>query len=200
MLERIFEIFTQVDRTLDRAQGGLGIGLSLVRSLVGLHGGSVKAQSAGAQRGSTFEIRLPTIGAAPLKTDGAPPAGDEVAPTRALRVLVIDDNVDAADSLAMLLKAVGHRARVEYDAAAALRVAADFRPEAIFCDIVMPGLSGFELASRLRQDRRFAGTRLIAVTGWGAEEDKRKSRSAGFDFHLTKPASAASVEEILSQL
>jgi signal transduction histidine kinase/CheY-like chemotaxis protein len=200
MLERIFDIFTQVDRTLDRAQGGLGIGLSLVRSLVGLHDGSVTAQSAGAQRGSTFQVRLPAIGASPLAAGGAPAPGEPAAPPRALRVLVIDDNVDAADSLAMLLKAVGHRPRVEYEAAAALLAAADFRPEAIFCDIVMPGLSGFDLASRLRQDQRFAATRLIAVTGWGAEEDKRRTRSAGFDFHLTKPASAASVEEILSQL
>jgi signal transduction histidine kinase/CheY-like chemotaxis protein len=201
MLDRVFDLFAQVDRTLDRAQGGLGIGLSLVRSLIGLHGGSVTARSEGADQGSSFEIRLPAVSTAPSNDDeGRVETYDAAAPERRrLRVMVIDDNVDAADTLALLLGIRGHAVRVEYSAKAALDVADAFLPEAIFCDLGMPGMGGHAFAARLRQDRRFASTVLVAVTGWGAEEDQRRSRAAGFDHHLTKPVSAESVDAILSR-
>jgi two-component system, sensor histidine kinase len=202
MLDRVFDLFAQVDRTLNRAQGGLGIGLSLVRSLIGLHGGSVTARSEGTDQGSSFEIRLRAVSAKPPNDDECPvDASDGAAPPewRRLRIMVIDDNVDAADTLAILLGVRGHAVRVEYSAKAALDGAEAFWPEAIFCDLGMPGMGGLAFAARLRQDRRFASTVLVAVTGWGAEEDQRRSRAAGFDYHLTKPISADSVDAILSR-
>lgn len=200
MVARVFDMFAQVDRTLDRSQGGLGIGLSLVRSLVALHGGSVTARSAGVDQGSSFEIRLPAVGGArgaPSKyaADAAdPPAGQ-----RRLRVMVVDDNTDAANTMAMLLQINGHVVRVEYSARAALDAAADFPPDAVFCDLGMPGMGGHEFAAQFRKDRRYATALLIAVTGWGAEEDRRRTRAAGFDHHLTKPAAIESIEAILAR-
>lgn len=201
MLGRVFDMFAQVNQTLDRAQGGLGIGLSLVRSLVALHGGSVSARSAGPGQGSCFTLRLPSApsGEAPQPASTAPGA-EALAPVRRLRVLVVDDNVDAADSLAILLQASGHDTRVAYGGQQALQAAQAFQPEAIFCDLGMPGMGGFELASRLRQDARFDDTALIAVTGWGTEDDKRRTQRAGFDFHLTKPAGPDNLQAILAEL
>ncbi|MES2960575.1 MAG: ATP-binding protein [Pseudomonadota bacterium] len=199
MLERVFEMFAQVDRTLDRAQGGLGIGLSLVRSLVALHGGTVSAQSQGLDRGSSFEIRLPAVAsssAPAVNGDAAELKGPE---RRPLRIMVVDDNVDAANTLAMLLEMNGHALRVEYSARAALTASQAFLPEAVFCDLGMPGMGGHEFASQLRLDRRFASTLLIAVTGWGGDEDRGRSRAAGFDHHLTKPADIDRIEAVLSR-
>lgn len=199
MLGRVFDLFAQVDRTLERAQGGLGIGLSLVRSLVGLHGGTGTVSSAGTDQGSTFEIHLPAVSSA-ATSDDARPADANLPPReqRRLRILVVDDNTDAADTLAMLLGMNGHEIRVEYNAGAAMNVAHTFLPEAIFCDLGMPGMGGHDFAAKLRRDRRFVSTLLIAVTGWGAEEDQRRSRAAGFDYHLTKPANADIIDAILS--
>jgi two-component system, sensor histidine kinase len=199
MLDRVFEMFAQVDRTLERAQGGLGIGLSLVKRLILLHGGQVSVRSAGIDRGSEFTLRLPRIStpAAAPAVDSTPPPP---VPTRPLRVMVVDDNRDAADSLAMLLQALGHQTQVEYSGQAVLDTARSFRPQAVFCDIGMPGFDGLDVATMLREDRRFASTVLVAVTGWGAEEDMRRSRHAGFDFHLTKPASAEAIKNILVRL
>jgi signal transduction histidine kinase len=199
MLDRVFDMFTQVDRTLDRAQGGLGIGLSLVRRLVDLHGGSVIADSAGLDRGSTFTVRLPTVDA-PDTDAGHDAAHDAVAARRRVRVLVVDDNVDAADALAMQLEHSGHYTRTAYTGAAALQAAEEFDPEVVLCDIGMPGMDGHAVATRLRADRRHGSTVLVALTGWGSEEDRRRTRRTGFDFHLVKPVSGQAVDEILSRL
>ena len=200
MIERVFDMFAQVNRSLERSQGGLGIGLALVRSLVGLHGGRVSAASPGPGRGSTFTVRLPIAEAAPAQAQAPTPGGERAAASRSLRVLVVDDNEDAAISLAMLLSFVGHEVRVDHNGDAALRTAATFQPHAIFCDVGMPGMGGYEFATRLRRDPRFVGTLLVAVTGWGSEEDRRRARGAGFDEHLTKPASEKSVLALLASI
>jgi CheY-like chemotaxis protein len=204
MLDSIFEMFTQVERTLDRSQGGLGIGLSLVRQLVQQHGGAVHAESAGVDRGSRFVIRLPALDAqqaataegdiasAPPTTPRASPAGD-----RPLKVLVVDDNADAADSLALLLECEGHRTRTEYSGQAAVTAAAEFRPDAVLCDVGMPGMDGHAVARALRADAAQASTRLIALTGWGNEDDKQRTRAAGFDAHLVKPVGFDDVISVL---
>lgn len=197
-IARVFDMFAQVNRSLERAQGGLGIGLALVRSLVQMHGGQVSAASPGAGQGSTFTLRLPLLQPAPKPAPAAPPAA--AAPGRTLRILVVDDNEDAATVLALLLQLGGHEVQVEHGGHAALRTAASFQPHAIFCDVGMPGMGGYEFAARLRLEPRFADTLLVALTGWGAEEDKRRSRAAGFDEHLTKPASEEVVTALLARL
>lgn len=181
-------------------QGGLGIGLSLVRSLVALHGGSITACSAGIDQGSRFEIRLPALArhAAAGARDPAAP-GSVGGGARPLRVMIVDDNADAADTMAMLLQINGHVVRVEHSGVVALEAAAQCLPDAVVCDLGVPGMGGCELATQFRKDRRFATMRLIAVTGWGAEEDRRRTRDAGFDHHLTKPASVENIEAILSR-
>ena len=198
MLDHVFEMFAQVDRTLERAQGGLGIGLSLVRQLAQLHGGTVSASSAGNDQGSTFTLRLPAIS---LPATAAP-AREVVVHNqpRNVRVLVVDDNTDAADSLAIMLRLDGYDTRVEYSGEGALRTAEDFDPEVVVCDIGLPRMDGHEIAKRLRADPRRSGTVLVAVTGWGSEEDKRRTQRAGFNFHLTKPVALDSMQQILGQL
>ena len=199
MINSVFEIFTQVDRTLDRSQGGLGIGLSLVRRLMNLHGGTVEARSEGADRGSTFTIRLPISADAELAAAPAPKPEAEK-PARSLRVLVVDDNLDAADSLAIQLEYSGHQTRTVYSGIEALPAAAEFAPDIVFCDIGMPGMDGNQVASALRADARSSAMVLVALTGWGSEEDKRRTRDAGFDFHLVKPVSFQTVSAVLSRL
>lgn len=163
-----------------------------------MHGGQASAASPGPGQGSTFTIRLPLLLHAPQpqarRAEVAPAAA------RALRILVVDDNGDAAHALAMLLSLGGHDVRVENSGAAGLKAAAELQPDAIFCDVGMPGMDGHEFASRLRQHARFANTLLVALTGWGSEEDKRRSRAAGFDEHLTKPASVDAVTAMLARL
>jgi CheY-like chemotaxis protein len=203
MLERVFDLFTQLRTTLHSAQGGLGIGLSLVRSLAALHHGEVRAHSEGPGRGSTFTLRLPLAAAGREGADTpAPAAGAPAAPHRTprRRILVVDDNTDAAESLGALLSVSGHEVRIDYNGHDALRTAGAFMPHAVLCDVGMPGMSGLELASRLRQDPRFASTLLVALTGWGGDEDKRRTREAGFDAHLTKPASQRSLSQVLAAL
>lgn len=198
MIDAVFEMFTQVDRTLDRSKGGLGIGLSLVRRLMRLHGGTVEAESAGIDRGSTFTIRLPTVAYEAVET--APTNGGQARKARRVRVLVVDDNVDAADSLAIQLQSNGHQTRTVYRGADALAAAAEFSPDVVFCDIGMPDMDGTQVASALRSDPRSSATVLVALTGWGSEEDKRRTRRAGFDFHLIKPVSLETVDEVLARL
>jgi signal transduction histidine kinase len=196
LLEQVFEMFAQVDRTMDRARGGLGIGLSLVRRLVELHGGTATAQSAGTGRGSTFVVRLPTVahgGATPAKPRADPAASPH------LKVLVVDDNKDVADGLAALLEFDGHEIRIAHDGPSALREAAAFDPDVVFCDIGMPVMCGHEVAARLRSDPKHKSTLLVAVTGWGNEDDKRLSVEAGFDLHFTKPISSEQVEAVLAR-
>jgi CheY-like chemotaxis protein len=196
MIGRVFDMFAQVNRTLGRSQGGLGIGLALVKRLVHLHGGEVRAESAGADKGSRFTIRLPLVEtpAAAVPVVAAAPA-----PAQPRRVLVVDDNEDAAESMAMLLSVLGHEVRVQHDGPAALATAAEFLPQAVFCDVGMPGMDGFEVATRLRQDPRLAATLLVALTGWGSQDDKKRSRAAGFDAHLTKPASLDAIVALMAE-
>jgi CheY-like chemotaxis protein len=198
-LEKVFEMFTQVGRNLNRSQGGLGIGLALVKRLVELHHGSVEAHSEGPGRGSTFTVRLP-IAEAPARAAEQDDAGAQGAARSAFRVLVVDDNVDAAESLAALLEIEGHDVRIAHDGDGALSTAAEFRPRVVFLDIGMPGKDGYQVA---REMRALAATRestLVALTGWGAQEDRARSRNAGFDHHLTKPAGLASVEALLAAI
>jgi CheY-like chemotaxis protein len=200
MTERVFEMFAQVNQTLDRAQGGLGIGLSLVRTLMDLHGGSVSATSKGLGRGSTFTLRLPAI-VTPPRAAGAKSGNGPAERAREMRVLVIDDNRDGADSLALLLDLEGHRTHTEYTAVGGLNAALAFNPDVIFCDIGLPTLNGYEVARRVRQRTEATNVPyLVAITGWGTQEDKVRAREAGFDFHLTKPVAAEAVRELLAKL
>ncbi len=185
MLSSIFELFTQVDRSLDRAQGGLGIGLTLVHKLIELHGGRVEAFSEGPNRGSEFVVYLPVLseGLPPPVNGSAKPAAQ---PQRS-RVLIVDDNADGARSLAMVLELVGHEVRTCHDGPAALVESEAFEPEVVLLDIGLPGMDGYEVARRLRA-RPGSQPLLVALTGYGQAEDLRRSREAGFDHHLVKPA------------
>ncbi|MEP7061523.1 MAG: ATP-binding protein [Betaproteobacteria bacterium] len=187
LLPRVFELFIQADRSLDRAQGGLGIGLSLVKSLVELHGGSVEASSGGHRRGSEFVVRLPVLEdsfAAPVAIADTPPAADEVS----RRVLVVDDSIDALESLRVVLQMHGHDVRCAESAEEAIELARTFRPEVAVLDVGLPGMDGFELAKHLRAAPESAGVVLIALTGYGQAQDRARARNAGFNHHLTKPA------------
>jgi PAS domain S-box-containing protein len=198
-LDSVFDMFSQIGRTVDRSQGGLGIGLSLVRRLVEMHGGTVSAASAGANAGSVFTVRLPLADAgalAPPVRAGAP-AQDGAA---GMKVLVVDDNVDAAVTLSMILDASGYVTRVAHDGYEALEVAREFLPRVAFLDIGMPGMSGYDTARAIRATPELAGMTLVALTGWGADSDRQRSKEAGFDQHLTKPVQLAIVEELLAGL
>ncbi len=196
MLPRVFDMFTQVEGAARRAPGGLGIGLALVRSLVELHGGRVEAQSAGPGKGSVFTVRLPL--AADCCAATADVAQMRPTPLRGRRLLVVDDNRDVADSLGTLLRCLGAQVRVAYDGDSALELYDAFRPSAVLLDLGMPGMSGFEIAKRLRARVGDAVT-LIAVTGWGQEDDRRRSREAGFDAHLVKPIDPEALQEELTR-
>jgi PAS domain S-box-containing protein len=184
-LPEVFDMFTQAHRAAGRGQGGLGIGLAMVRSLVQMHGGTVEARSAGAGRGSEFLVRLPLAETHDADDDAGTAAG--AAPLAGQRILVVDDNRDAADTLAMLLEADGAQARAVYDGQAALDALADLRPHTVLLDLGMPEMDGLEVARRIRADPAWAGVRIVALTGWGQESDRERTRGAGFDFHLTKP-------------
>lgn len=200
MLEEVFELFTQVDRTLEKSTGGLGIGLSLVKGLVEMHGGTITAHSDGDARGSEFRVRLPLSSRVDRASmaNGAPSSDRVRAASR--RVLVIDDNVDAADSLAQLLVMLGHQVRTAYDGETGMEIATDFRPDLVLCDIGMPKVSGYEAARRIRAQSWAHNTLLVAVTGWGQEDDRLQSAHAGFDHHLVKPVDAAELLALLSDV
>ena len=199
LLPCIFDLFTQAERSLDRSQGGLGIGLCLVRRLVEMHGGTVTATSAVGQ-GSEFVVCLPTTSASapplPAPLLGKPaPVGD-----KPCRVLVVDDNLDAAQTLAMLLEFLGHEVRTMHDGVPALAEAVDWRPDVVLLDIGLPGLSGYEVAQRIRQHPLLSGIVVVALTGYGQDTDRQCSREAGFDHHLTKPVDFDVVEKILKSV
>jgi PAS domain S-box-containing protein len=195
LLPQIFDLFTQAERSLDRSQGGLGIGLSLVRRLVEMHGGTVTATSVLA-KGSEFVVRLPSFAATGQPAD---PEGDSSEPASgSLRILVVDDNLDATQSLSLLLESSGHRVRTASDGNGAIRVALEFRPQVVLLDIGLPGIDGFEVARQLRHSPLHRNIVLVAVTGYGQSTDKQRSKDAGFDHHLVKPADFQKVGEILS--
>lgn len=190
-LEQIFNMFSQVDRSPERAQGGLGIGLALVRRLVGMHGGSVHAHSDGPGKGSEFVVRLPALERAPANRDSHVP--EAPADPARKKVLVVDDNRDAADALALLLQHNGHETFVAYDGAGALAAADKHRPDVMLLDIGLPGMNGHDVCRQMRQQPWGKRIRMIALTGWGQEDDRQKSRDAGFDGHLVKPVEIAAV-------
>lgn len=199
MLPRVFEMFTQIDQSLEKSQGGLGIGLSLVKFLVEMHGGNVEARSDGVGQGSEFLVRLPILAPATIHQRN----GDNDAPPAAVkphRILVVDDNRDAAITLAMALNIMGNETRTAHDGLEALAAAAEFRPDVALLDIGMPKLNGYDTARRMRAEAWGRKMVLIALTGWGQEEDKRRSQDAGFDFHLVKPVAPADLKALLHSL
>ena len=199
MLTSVFEMFTQVGRTLERAQGGLGIGLSLVKTLVEMHGGTVHATSGGIDQGSEFTVSLPLAASLVVDTPPVAPVAIDALPA-SCRILVVDDNVDAAETMALLLGLSGYDARTAFNGQEALDVAISFRPDVIFLDIGLPDMNGYEVARRLGAVPDTAGAKLIALTGWGTENDVQKSKAAGFVAHLTKPVDPDAVEAILQEL
>jgi PAS domain S-box-containing protein len=200
MLPKIFDLFVQGDRSLARSQGGLGIGLTLVKRLVEMHGGSVSALSAGVGQGSEFVIRLPIASVRQPHPTGGLRYLPRPHVTDALRrrVLVVDDNVDAAESIAMILRLSGYDVRCVYDGPSVLEAARGYRPDIVVLDIGLPGMSGYEVAQQLRHQPDFQRIPLIAVTGYGQEEDRRRSMEAGFDFHLTKPVDPHALEAFVA--
>jgi CheY-like chemotaxis protein len=196
-LEEVFEMFSQVNRALERAEGGLGIGLALVRTLVEMHGGTVEAASAGPQRGSTFTVRLP-LAAGPIATSTPSATPSEAQPV-GRRILVVDDNADAAELLSEMLQHAGYETAVAHDGPGALDAAEKLAPDFIILDIGLPGMSGYQVAEHLRKDSRLTSIGLIALTGWGTPEERRKALAAGFDVHLTKPVAARDLQDAMKR-
>ena len=196
LLPRIFDLFTQAKRSLDRSQGGLGIGLALVQRLTELHGGTVEVYSTVGQ-GSEFVVRLPV---APTNTPQPRSSVTETSQpaTRPLRVLLVDDNVDTVLSFSLLLEAHGHHVRTAHDGLEAVQAALDYRPDLVLLDIGLPGLNGYEVAKRLRQDPGLKDVVLVALTGYGQNADRQAPMEAGFNHHLVKPARLEQLQQILA--
>jgi len=199
MLGKLFQIFTQAAPAMQRAQGGLGIGLSLVRGLVELHGGRIEAKSAGAQKGSEFIVHLPLPVVDIGREAQAPPAAGAMM-RLSRRVLVVDDNRDSADTLSTLLQVLGCEVAVAYDGEEALAVGREFKPDAVLLDLGMPRLNGFETCECMRREAWGKAICIVAVTGWGQEEDRRRTKEAGFDAHLVKPADPGKLTELLASI
>ena len=196
LLPHIFDLFTQAERSLDRSQGGLGIGLALVQRLTELHGGTVEADSELGQ-GSEFIVRLP-LASVEAEPPTVPVTEADQPTTRPLRVLVVDDNVDTVLSFSMLLRASGHDVQTAHDGLAAVQTAIAYKPDAILLDIGLPLLNGYEVAKRIRQQPDLKHVVLIALTGYGQEADRQTALQAGFNHHLVKPARLVQLQEILA--
>ncbi|MDE1995478.1 MAG: response regulator [Rhizobiaceae bacterium] len=199
MRSKVFQLFAQVDDHLDRAQGGLGIGLALVQQLVTLHGGTVDAESTGPGQGSLFSVRLPLASAPEVATDAGQTSAD-TSPSHHLRVLVVDDNLDVAQTVGWMLDEIGHDFHLVHDGRAALDAAGEFRPDVVLLDIGLPGMDGYEVCRAFRQDARFKGLPIIAQSGWGQSKDKTLASEAGFNHHLTKPVALEELQQVLSTL
>ena len=198
-LDRIFEMFVQLDTSLERSVSGLGIGLTLAKNLVELHGGSMEVLSPGAGQGSEFVVRLPILVEAPELPASEPvPSELKTAPSR--RILVVDDNEDSAESLTILLSLAGHETHTAYDGLEAMEAAEAFKPDVILLDIGLPKLNGYQVARKIREKPWGQTIVLIALTGWGQEEDRRRSREAGFNHHLTKPVDPPELTTLLARL
>jgi PAS domain S-box-containing protein len=197
LLPKVFDLFMQADRSLDRSQGGLGIGLTLVKRLVEMHGGHVEARSGGPGKGSEFIVRLPLASESTRIEEASPSTGIPPQPRR--RILVVDDNVDAAESVAMIFRLLRQNVRVAHDGASALVLAEEFNPELIVLDIGLPGMDGYEVARRLRNENQSQPPFLVAMTGYGQDDDRQRSRSAGFDVHLVKPVDPEELRRLLSE-
>jgi PAS domain S-box-containing protein len=196
LLPKVFDLFTQIDATLDRSQGGLGIGLTLVKNLVELHGGRVEARSEGPDRGSEFIVRLPALAKA---SDGSEdPRAKPEAQGRKMRVLVVDDSRDAAMSIRILLEISGHNVRLAHDGLAALDAYREYRPDIVLLDLGLPRMSGYDVARQLRLEPVEKAPVIVAVSGYGQEEDKRRAIEAGFDFHMTKPVDPARLVALIA--
>jgi len=197
MLANVFDLFMQVDTSLDRSQGGLGIGLTLVRAIVELHGGGIRARSAGLGHGSRFVFWLPAL---PRDVAAPAPRRNGASPTEraARRLLLVDDNVDAVESLAVLLRADGHDVRIAHDGASALALIESFRPHLVVLDIGLPGMNGYEVAQRIRARPELGAPMLVALTGYGQQEDRKRARAAGFDHHFIKPADVSALQRLLA--
>jgi len=198
VLPRMWELFIQAERALDRAQGGLGIGLTVARRLVEMHGGRIEAHSDGLGKGSEFTVTLPALAVAPEEVRPEQPA--EPVAQRTARVLLVEDNPDAADSLALLLEVLGHRVRSVHDGVTALDAARANPPDVMLVDIGLPGMDGYEVARRIRRDPALKNTVLIALTGYGRDEDKRLAMAAGFDYHLVKPVNPDALQGLVARL
>ena len=193
LLERLFEPFRQADRTLDRASGGLGLGLALVKGMVELHGGEVSARSEGRDKGAEFVVRLP-LDTGPVPEAGTADRGDVTAARR--RILVIDDDPDVANGLRTALEIDGLEVEVARDSRDALDKARRFRPDVVLCDIGLPGVDGYDVARALRADEALRSTYLVALTGYAQTEDLERARAAGFDQHLAKPARLEKIRQV----
>jgi CheY-like chemotaxis protein len=199
MLGNIFDLFTQVDTSINRSQGGLGIGLALVKQLVGMHGGSIGVESAGLGKGSTFSVRLPVT---------APPSANPTASTeeagigaRPLNILVVDDNVDSAETTGLLLESMGYGSyALAEDGPGAIALAKELQPDVILLDIGLPGMNGYDVCRELRRDPRFADTLIIAQTGWGQDRDREMAYGAGFSHHLVKPLKPGDLTALFAQV
>jgi signal transduction histidine kinase/CheY-like chemotaxis protein len=193
VLPHVFEVFTQAEQSLDRSMGGLGVGLAVVKGLIDLHGGEVTARSEGEGRGSEFTLSLPLTSRVPA------PEQVPITVMEGRRILVVEDNPDAAATMRDFLELSGHEVELACSGADGLEAARLFHPEVVLCDIGLPGMDGFEVAAELRRDPATAGAQLIAVTGYGREEDRRRSKAAGFDLHLTKPVDPAQLRQVIQQ-
>jgi len=195
-LRKIFDIFVQLAPPIDRGQGGMGLGLTLARRLVDMHGGTIEAHSAGPGRGSEFVVRLPAFASDPPPR--CPTTAVEPVQRRPVRILVVDDNMDAAQTLGLLLQCLGHEVRLAHNGAEALAAALEYRPEAVLLDIGLPGMDGYEVARRWRAQAGGEHTLLVALTGYGQEQDRLQSQQAGFNHHLVKPVEVAELQEVLA--